>query len=212
PAVRAAAAVGIACCEPDDAQRVLATLVSGTVEERAALAHAIGRAPHESFRDTLVQLLGSREPAVVHEVLAVWERAPSLADRSRLLRLLEDPRMRGDARRVFVAGNHLEFLIAALDDPRTPLGVRRHLPRTLGLFPTPASAAALVARRLREPDGTTEFKILRALGRMRADDPELPIDAAPVRSYVMRSLEDAARYRALGHRVAALVDVTPTIE
>ena len=212
PAVRAAAAVGIACCAPDDAQRVLATLLAGTVEERVALAHAIGRAPRESFRETLAQLLGSREPAVVHEVLAVWERAPALADRSRLLRLLEDPRMRGDARRVFVAGDHLELLIAALDDPRTPLGVRRHLPRTLGLFPTPASAAALVARLLREPDGTTEFKILRALGRMRADDPELPIDAAPVRRYVMRSLEDATRYRALRRRVDAIADVTPAIE
>src|SRR5690606_38206700 len=137
--------------------------VSGTTEDRVALAHAIGRAPRAQFRDLLVQLIGFREPAVVREVLRVWERAPGLADLGRLLRLLEDPSLRADARRVLVAGDHLECLVSALDDPRTPLGIRRHLPRTLAQFRSPPAAAALVARLPREPDGTTEFKILRAL-------------------------------------------------
>lgn len=212
PAVRAAAAVGVSASAPDAARRVFAQLVSGTTEDRVALAHAIGRAPRAQFRDLLVQLIGFREPAVVREVLRVWERAPGLADLGRLLRLLEDPSLRADARRVLVAGDHLECLVSALDDPRTPLGIRRHLPRTLAQFRSPAAAAALVARLPREPDGTTEFKILRALGRMRADEPTLPIDPAPVRRYVKRSLEDAARYRALGRRVARVRESTPTLD
>jgi len=212
PAVRAAAAVGIACCTSDDAQRVLALLLTGSTADRAALAHAIGRAPREHFRGVLLELLGYREPAVVREVLRVWELAPALADVDRLLRLLEDPHVRGDARRVFVAGGHLARLIAALDDARTPLAVRRHLPRTISRFRAPAAAAALVARLLREPDGTTEFKILRALGRMRADHPTLAIDPEPVRAYVRRSLDDASRYRGLAYRVAAIAETTPTLD
>ena len=52
----------------------------------------------------------------------------------------------------------------------------------------------MVARLPHEPDGRTEVKLLRALGRMRADDPQLPIDPAPVRSYLARAIRDAARY------------------
>nr|MDQ3364417.1 hypothetical protein [Myxococcota bacterium] len=106
----------------------------------------------------------------------------------------------------------LERLLAALDDPRTSLGVRRHLPRTISRFRTRGAAAALVARLLREPDGTTEFKILRALGRMRADQPFLQIDGEPIRAYVRRSLEDATRYAALGTRLAAVRDASPGSE
>jgi hypothetical protein len=140
---------------------------------------------------------------VAREVVQIWEREPALADGDRLLLLLDDPHLRGHVRRAFLAGDHLERLLAALDDPRVSLGVRRHLPRTLSRFRSPVAAAALVARLPREPDGTTEFKILRALGRMRADDPALAIDPQPVRSYVRRSLEDAGRYRRLARALAA---------
>jgi hypothetical protein len=125
--------------------------------------------------------------------------------------LLDHPHVRGDVRRALLAGDHLERLLAALDDPRTSLGVRRHLPRTISRFRSPVAAAALVARLPREPDGTTEFKILRALGRMRADDPALAIDPGPVRAYVRRSLEDAGRYRRLGRALAAHGDGAPAL-
>jgi hypothetical protein len=110
--------------------------------------------------------------------------------------LLEEPYVRGDVRRVFIAlgATGLAKLVAALDDPRTPIDVRRHLPRTISRFKTRAAAHALVARLLREPDGTTEFKILRALGRMRTSNPRLPIDEATLHEYLRRSLSDAARY------------------
>jgi hypothetical protein len=62
---------------------------------------------------------------------------------------------------------------------------------------------ALAERLPREPDGTTEFKILRALGRMRADRPTLPVDAATLRTYVERSLRDAVRYTTLRDRLDA---------
>ncbi|MBA3394226.1 MAG: hypothetical protein H0T89_16380 [Deltaproteobacteria bacterium] len=210
PDVRAAAAVGLTCAPGNvAADAELAQLVAGSTAERAAVAHAISRWPHERFRPLLIELASRREPVVIREVLRVWEHAPQLADFDHLLRLLDDPHVRGAARRVFVAGDHLAPLIAALDDPRVPLGIRRHLPRTIGMFGPPA-AAPLVARLLREPDGTTEFKILRALGRVRADYPPHRIDTAPVERYVRRSLQDAARYLTLRVRLAVHNDASPT--
>jgi hypothetical protein len=198
PDVRAAALVGLA----DDPEREelvsagLAALKAGSVADRVALAHAIAYAPHERFRRTLNQLLAAGDVSVTREVLRVYARAPVLCDVDRLLPLLEDPHVRGDVRRVLIAtgARGLTKLISALDDPRTPLAVRRHLPRTISRFHSRAAAGALVARLVREPDGTTEFKILRALGRMRADDPQLPVDPVIVREYARRSIADAIRY------------------
>lgn len=210
--VRAAAAVALfEGPHAERAQDTVATLVHGSAASRAALARAIGHDPREQFRDVLVQLLAKREPEVVREVVHVWESAPALADIQHLLRLLDHPHVRGDVRRAIVASNLLEPMLVALDDPRTPLGVRRHLPRTISRFQSREAATALVARLLREPDGTTEFKILRALGRMRADNPALLIPTEPVRRYVQRSLEDAGRYRHLRHALAS-GPASPTLE
>jgi hypothetical protein len=152
--------------------------------------------PNPTFRPLLLQLLARKEPAVIRQVLRAWRAAPVLADMERLLALLQMPRVRGEARAVFIAGGepYLRRLIEALDDPRTPLGVRRHLPRTISRFRTAEAAAALVARLPREPDGSTEFKILRALGRMRTDEPLLQLDPVPVRAYAQHATEDATRY------------------
>lgn len=211
PDVRAAAVVGLSLIRPAkrsaivrDVEAELSALRDGSVEERIALAHAIARQPSDRFRGLLLQLASRREPRVIREVLRAWQLAPQLADVERLLKFLEAPHVRGDARRVFIAGGalYLSRLLAALDDPRTSLGVRRHLPRTISRFSSPEAAGALVARLPREHDGATEFKILRALGRMRADEPDLEIDAEPVRAYVRRSTEDAVRYAALGAALA----------
>jgi len=205
PDVRATAAVGLASTPAAVGDGRLATMAAGSIEQKAALARAIGRVPRERFRHLLDQLATSRAPAVLREVLRVWAIAPALADVDRLIQLLEDPRVRPDARAVFAApGNvgSLDRLIVALDDARTPLGVRRHLPRTISRFKAPQAAGALVDRLLREPDGATEFKILRALGRMRADRPLLEIDPGPIEAYARRSIGDAARYAALTARLA----------
>lgn len=205
--VRAVALIGLvsdpACAELVSAG--IAALVHGSVDDRVALARAIGYTPDERFRTVLYELLDSREPPVMREVLAVLAHAPALADLDRVLAVLEDTHVRGNVRRVFLSLGRrgLDHLIAALDDPRTPLGVRRHLPRTISRFRTQPAARALVARLLREPDGTTEYKILRAVGRMRAEDPELVIDEDAIRTYVRRALGDAARYATFADQLDA---------
>ncbi|HEX5061911.1 MAG TPA: hypothetical protein VFV99_21230 [Kofleriaceae bacterium] len=216
PDVRAAALVGLgdhADCEVL-VESGVAALLNGSLADRIALAHAIGYTPHDRFRRLLYQLLALREVPVMREVLRVLARAPSLVDLDRIVPLLEDPHVRGDVRRVFTAtgSRGLDKLMAALDDARTPIGVRRHVPRTISRFRSRAAASALVARLLREPDGTTEFKILRALGRMRANNPLLPIDPAILHEYVRRSIADAARYTTLLDAFVVAGDTSPGAE
>jgi AAA family ATP:ADP antiporter len=197
PEVRAAALVGLVGTGNDrDLDVGIAALVDGTADDRLALADAIGFAPHERFRGVLYELLAYGEPAVVRRVLQIIARAPSLADLDRLLPLLADAGIRADTRRVFLAtGAHgLEVLVGALDDPSTTKNIRRHLPRTISRFRSSIAANALVTRLPHEGDGRTEFKILRALGRMRTDDPRLAIDGGPLREYIRRAVRDAARY------------------
>ncbi len=195
---RAVAVAGLAQ-HGDDVEPSLAALVDGPPTAQLALACAIAFMPGPRFREVLAELLARGDPATMRQVLRVWAHAPELADRPTLLRLLADARVRSDVRAGFLALGRtgLVTLIEALDDPATPDAVRRHLPGTISHFRTVSAAAAMVARLPHEPDGRTEVKLLRALGRMRADDPELPIDPAPVRSYLTRAIRDAARYATL---------------
>jgi AAA family ATP:ADP antiporter len=201
PQVRATAAVNLA----DDAAHApavtacVAELVAGTPADRRALARAIARAPSESWRGTLAELLARRETEVVHEVLDVYARLPALVELPRLVHLLEDFRVREDVRRVFVAAGErsLELLVNALHDPQTPVAVRRHIPRTLSRLGSAAAARALVARLPHESDGITELKLLRALGRMRHDERTLAIDDEPLRVYLRRTVAVAARFAIL---------------
>lgn len=186
----------------------LMRFVHGSVEDRTALARAIGRDPRPVFRDVLVQLFARRETPVVREILQIWEQEPALADIDLLIRLLDQPHVRGDVRRAIEAVGNVQRLTETLDDPRAPLEVRRQLPHSISRFRSRPAFDALIARLLREPDGATEFKILRALGHMRADDPSLPVPTPPLRSYMRRSVGDAARYRRLT-RALARTEVSP---
>jgi len=196
---RAVAIAGLAQ-EGDDVEARVSALVNGPGDGQLALAEAIAFMPGPRFRSVLVNLIARGNPAVIRQVLRVWAREPALADHRLLLELLADARVRTDVRTVFVALGKagLDALIDALDDPATPEPARRHIPRTLSRFRAPAAAAALVARLPHEPDHRTVLKILRALGRMRTDNPALAIDPAPVRAYIHRSVRDAVRYAMFG--------------
>jgi hypothetical protein len=183
----------------------VARMVAGTTADRTALAKALAHAPAARSRDTLYELLAWREPEVVADVLAVLARAPAVVELDQLIGLLAIPQVRGAVRAVFLAAGPrgLDRLIAALEDPRTPLATRRHVPRTISRFGSRRAAAALVARLAREPDTTTRHKILRALGRMRAVDPALPIDRRAVTAQVELAIADAAHYLTLADALAA---------
>jgi AAA family ATP:ADP antiporter len=202
--VRAAAYVGLTRI-PEHAPRIehgIAELLAGSTADRVALASALEFSPSPSSREVLSKLLAHHELEVVRIVLRVLENMPAFVELDQVIPLLADAQTRTEARRVLLAvgPRALRQLIAALDDPGTPPAVRRHLPRTIGRFRSQEAAAALVARLPHEPDRAAAYKLLRALGRMCNDDPNLEIDPEPVRIYVRRAVHDAVRYAKLADR------------
>ena len=178
-------------------------MIVASAADRAALAVAIAHSRSERLRPMLYDLLAWQEPEVIQTIVQALARDPADADLDRLLGLLGQPHARNDIRRIFLAAGArgLDRLVAALEDPRTSLAVRQHLPRTISRFGSRRAAAALVDRLPREPDATTTHKILRALGRMRTSEPGLPIAARTIREFVRKAIGLAARYAVLADAV-----------
>ena len=201
PEVRAVACVHLAHVDGFEARagRGIAALARGHTAERAALARALAYTADARFAALLHELATCGEPAVARPALHVLARIADHVDLERILPVLADPKLRDDARRVFLGAGRrgLARLVVALNDPATALEVRRHLPRSISRFRSAAAAAPLVERLASEGDGQTAFKLLRALGRMRADDPRLPLDEAALARYAQHELAGAARYATL---------------
>ena len=93
------------------------------------------------------------------------------------------------------------FLAEALADETLPHELRRHLPRTISRFPAAEAAPALLGRLLDEPDGMVRYKILRGLGRLAAENPDVRLDPARARARRRaRTLEAAFRLVRLAPR------------
>ncbi|MBK6513255.1 MAG: MFS transporter [Polyangiaceae bacterium] len=181
PKVRAAVLVALAAREgltSELSERVEEVVRGSDSPMKAALAHAIAENAHERWIPVLQELSRSSDELVLMQVgeAARALRAPALV--SPLIAMLERRQLRDSARAALAAIGvvALPFLVDALRDPATPLAVRRHLPRTLSRFPSTAASGVLVERLSAEPDGMTRYKILCALGSMRATDPDTALD------------------------------------
>jgi AAA family ATP:ADP antiporter len=175
PAVRCAALVGLVTggyLRGREAEQALHELSCGTDPAfSVGVARALATEPNPIFVETLLELLTERE--------ARTYARPAL---------------------VALGDVALDRLERALDDPETPPGIRLHVPRTISRFATARAADILVQRLLREDDPQVRYKILRGLGRMRADDPNLPVEENALRRAAETFLERAATM--LQYRVA----------
>ena len=194
PGVRAAALAALARRgELSAAQEraVLDGLVAAGAPARAALTRAVAALPPQRSIFWLEQLVKSGDPEVQAALAEEVARAPLPEHVPVLLPLLAAPSAREPARRALCAlgAPALAAAAAALADPATPRSVRRHLPRTISRFPCDAAAPILTAALGAERDPRVRFKMLRGLGRLRTDCPELPLDELPVRAVATRSLE-----------------------
>jgi ATP/ADP translocase len=198
PLVRATALAGLVSggWVTDAAQSTLDELRrDGSPEKRRALARAIQRQPAEAFEDVLLELAASADPGVLAPVAQAMAARPSPRFLRPLLPLLVPPDVRDAARGAFVAigGEALEFLDAAMADDSLPLAIRRHLPRTISRFQPAAAAAVLLRRLVAEQDGVVRFKILRGLGRIAHDHPDVPLDRRVLRQGTEATLETCFR-------------------
>jgi hypothetical protein len=196
--VRATAVVGLVAggWATDETQTTVGRdLRSSGPEAHAALARAIRRQPAPAFEDILL-LLGE---SPVAEVQSLTADAMAVVKSPRFLPVLLSMLGTRDARRAARAAylehgsEALRFLDEALGDWNLPHEIRRHLPRTISLFPAPEAAAVLLRHLLDEPAGMVRFRIIRGLGRIAADYPDVRLDAAVLKAATSRTLEACFR-------------------
>jgi len=159
--------------------------------------------------DVRAALLDATEDAELVRRLADHGRVDMVAAAARAMKRLRDPRFlreliamlhtgptRPAVREAILAfgDSALTALDEALGDPKTPVGVRRHLPRTVSRFRTVRAAEILLRHLERQEDGVVRYKILRGLGRMVTDDPLLRLDRAPVRRVALATARKLHRY------------------
>ncbi|MGE0452410.1 MAG: Npt1/Npt2 family nucleotide transporter [Vicinamibacteria bacterium] len=198
PLVRATAVVGLVAhgFVADENQTMLDDILSTSGgESQMALARAIARNPSPLFEEALLRLADSPDEKVLRQVAVAMGALPSPRFLPALLAMLAQHRAREAARKAFLAygPDGLEFLERSLADRTLPHEIRRHLPRTLSLFPEQAAADALLRRLVEEEDGMVRFKILRGLGRVASDHPELRLDERVLREATLLTLQACFR-------------------
>jgi ATP:ADP antiporter, AAA family len=198
PTVRATALVGIVAggWVTDEAQATLDELMARrSPETRQALASAVRQRPLPEFADMLLELSQDPDESVQKDVASAMGALGDTRFLQALLPLLNAHEVRREARGAFLAYGEegLAFLDQALGDARMPHDIRRHLPRTISRFPAEASGPVLLNRLLAEPDGLVRFKIIRGLGRLAADNPDLVLDRAILERATDLTIESAFR-------------------
>ncbi|HET9155943.1 MAG TPA: hypothetical protein VFN91_04705, partial [Myxococcaceae bacterium] len=175
-----------------------ATVQGGTLEERRELARAIAESPRADLMPLMGPLFDSGDVAVRREVLRAARQMP-LPERvvPGLVALLLDSALRAGAREALVGIGTpaLEHLGARLLDESTPSEVDRELPAAVAAFP-PAEAVPLLLRRIGAPrGGTSRFRSLRALNRLRQREPGLQLDRDLLDRALTIELASATRSR-----------------
>lgn len=187
PAVRCVALAGLAgagLVDDAEAERVLHELLGSLgVDACPMLARALVNLPPSLGQPLARELRRHPDPRFGVALARALTAEPNVLFCETLVELLAVREARTHARMALVALGSvaLERLGAALNDARTPDAIRLHVPRSIGRFADARAAALLVARLPREADSRVRYKILRALGRLRADDPTLPLDEDALR-------------------------------
>jgi hypothetical protein len=177
-------------------------LTDVTLDACPILASALRDLPPRLAGRLASELSWNADPRFGAEVAKAIAADPSPVFVDTLLELLVPRDARSHAREALVRlGNTaLDRMVAALDDPATAAPIRLHLPRSISRFASPRAADVLVRRLGREPDARVTYKILRGLGRMRTDDPTLPIDQDALATAAEALLRRGVTM--LGYRVA----------
>jgi ATP/ADP translocase len=196
--VRATAVVGLVAggwMEKETQTTVGAELRASGAEAHAALARAIRRQPAPAFEDLLVFLGDTPAPEVQALTAAAMGAVKSARFFPSLLSMLGARDARGPARAAFLehGADALRFLDEALGDWHLPHEIRRHLPRTISLFPPSEAAGVLLRHLLPEPSGMVRFKIIRGLGRIATDHPDVRLDKVVLKEATAQTLEACFR-------------------
>ena len=195
PIVRATALVGLVSGGWAPPGSGLEESLRGSAEAQAALARAIRRQPSAAFEDALLSLAEASSP----EVQALTAEAMGAVKSPRflpaLLAMLGTREARHAVRAAFLdhGDEALRFLDEALGDWALPHEIRRHVPRTISRFAAGQAGPVLLGHLLPEPAGMVRFRMIRGLGRIATDHPDVRLDAAVLKEATARTLEASFR-------------------
>jgi ATP:ADP antiporter, AAA family len=183
-----------------------------TWSEAALLSFVRGirRHPTPALEPVLSTLARSPNPAVRVEVASAMGELGARAFVPELVAMLGDPATRPAARRALLSfgPRALDELDRALDDPATPIAVRRHLPRTISRF-DPTLAAPILVSHITHARGMVRFKLLVGLGNVVRENPDIELDRDAVSGVVEETLAAAAELRAVRLELEAGVAAEP---
>lgn len=170
----------------------------GEVEARVEVALAAGTLGADPrAAEILEPLLDDPHPRVV---AAALQSAGLLGCREfypRIISALRIPQTREAAREaLLLQGSRVVGLLAErlLDEAADPV-VRRNIPAVLAGIPEQQTVAALFrTAEAPETDELLDYRILKALNKLRARHPELEFDRSAVLQMLMREVEAGARY------------------
>jgi ATP/ADP translocase/HEAT repeat protein len=170
-------------------------------EPRIALARVAQLFPDPVFHEVVRELARSADAAVRAEAVRAIRQAGADNFLPDLVALLADRSVREPVRQALVsAGDRaLEYLDGKLSDLSLPDDVRRHIPRTISRFPPPAAVGVLVRHLDEAAGGMVQHKILRGLGRLLADNPDIKPDLDALSRAERRAM--ATAYRLLAWRI-----------
>lgn len=206
PIVEATALIGLMSLADESSgplQRELASRIrEGSEETRVALARAIEHRPSPIFHGALIELSRIDSDLVRLATAEAMVENPDARYLPNLVPWLAKGSLRPATRRAILALGTpaLDYLDAAMRDGRLARQVRRHIPRTISRFASAEAANLLLDHLEIERDGAVRFKILRGLGRMRANQPSLRLDRKrlePQLRETLRRVIQLARWRGI---------------
>ncbi len=163
-------------------------------------------------RDTVAGLLHDDAPEVKVQIEVARAMAVRKSPRflSVLVGMLAHQALRAHAREAL---REIPGALEALDDAiaaaSLPRAVRVQIPRAMAHF-EPAQAAPLLVKRLQTTDdGTVRYKILRALVRLRRQEPSLRLDESALTRAAELTLDHAAELRRWSAALSAGSDEPP---
>jgi HEAT repeat protein len=198
--VRATALVGLVAggwIPFEAAQPELAAVVrEADASTRIALANAIRALPSREFESLLHALAAIPDSNVQLAGIRAMQSLNDPEFTAVLMDLLQHRALRAESRDALVALGPpaLAAIGATLGDRNLPHAVRRHLPQVIAAFGTPQASAMLLRHLLEETDGMVRFKILRAIGRMRTLNNQLPLDSRAIRKSIDQNIASAFRF------------------
>jgi HEAT repeat protein len=181
PRVRAAAITCLINHGDDDtvavARRALTDMLSDAAsDQRAEGVKAIGAIHDPELEGRLLESLYDREPSVAREAILAVQRivkrdgfSPLYAPR--LISLLQDRRLKHDAREALLAfgEDSIPILVHFMNDPGESIWVRRALPKALARIGGAITVSALLDSLPRAEDAVLRSQIVEALATRREE-------------------------------------------